>query len=307
VFQRILVGVDHGPGSADALRLAADLAALDPATGLTLVHAYAPSPGRFGRRGKAEELDNALHGEGMKLLEGLRDTLPDAVRDRAELLSVPVASAAYALHDLAEGTEADLIVIGPAQHGPVGRLLLGSDSTGIVHGAPCPVAIPPREHDRHAHSADATRAISPIGVGYDGSGVSEDALTLATGLARAKGSRLEVIGATGLPVWPTVGLPDGPVPAAVLDPREIEELARESVEARVAEIDDDVRADAVVLVGDPAESLIDRSSELHLLVVGSRDFGPVRHVILGSVSRRVLDRAECPVIVVPRGAHRDEG
>ncbi|MGE4427964.1 MAG: universal stress protein, partial [Solirubrobacteraceae bacterium] len=166
--------------------------------------------------------------------------------------------------------------------------------------------IPPRDHDRHAHSADDTRAISPIGVGYDGSGVSEDAVDLAIRLAATKNARLEVIGATGLPVWPTIGLPDGPVPAAVLDPREIEDLARESVEGRVADIDDTVRAEAVVLVGDPAESLIDRSAELHLLVLGSRDFGPVRHVILGSVSRRVLDRAQCPVIVVPRGAHRDE-
>jgi nucleotide-binding universal stress UspA family protein len=37
------------------------------------------------------------------------------------------------------------------------------------------------------------------------------------------------------------------------------------------------------------------------MVIGSRGFGPVRTVIMGSVSRHVIDHAPCPVIVVPRG------
>jgi nucleotide-binding universal stress UspA family protein len=52
--------------------------------------------------------------------------------------------------------------------------------------------------------------------------------------------------------------------------------------------------------GDPAERLIERSSELDLLVVGSRGYGPVRHALEGNVSGRVMRGASSPVLVVPR-------
>jgi hypothetical protein len=43
------------------------------------------------------------------------------------------------------------------------------------------------------------------------------------------------------------------------------------------------------------------SEHLDLLVCGSRGYGPVRAVLLGSVSRRVTAQAYCPVIVMARG------
>jgi hypothetical protein len=46
---------------------------------------------------------------------------------------------------------------------------------------------------------------------------------------------------------------------------------------------------------------VDLSSGLDLLVCGSRGYGPVRGVLLGSVTRRVIGEAHCPVIVLPRG------
>jgi nucleotide-binding universal stress UspA family protein len=47
--------------------------------------------------------------------------------------------------------------------------------------------------------------------------------------------------------------------------------------------------------------LVKASEQLDLLVLGSRAYGPLRSVLLGSVSRRVTAGAHCPVIVVPRG------
>ena len=43
------------------------------------------------------------------------------------------------------------------------------------------------------------------------------------------------------------------------------------------------------------------SGDLDLLVCGSRGYGPVRRVLLGSVSRRLSHEARCPLIVLPRG------
>ena len=304
MFQQILVGCDHGPGTQDALRLATELAGLRDDTELVLVHAYVPNAARFGRRGKAEELDDALHGEGMQLLEGLQAGLPSELHERTELLSLPVSSPAYALHDLATGRDADLIVVGPAQRGPVGRLFLGSDSTGILHGAPCPVAIPART-EGHAHSADATREIAAIGVAYDGSGVADRAVDLAAHLAVALDRPLDVIGVADFvsATPPTDGF-GGPAPIQPppVDPDVVDAEVEALLDERVATLPGGARGRAVTLHGDAADRLADRSAELHLLVVGSRDHGPVQHVLLGSTSRRVLDEARCPVIVVPRPA-----
>ena len=41
--------------------------------------------------------------------------------------------------------------------------------------------------------------------------------------------------------------------------------------------------------------------------MGSRGLGPRRAVVLGSVSRRVVDRAACPVVVIPRGSEAKAG
>jgi hypothetical protein len=39
-----------------------------------------------------------------------------------------------------------------------------------------------------------------------------------------------------------------------------------------------------------------------MLIMGSRALGPKRAVMLGSVSRKVIAAATCPVVVLPRGA-----
>lgn len=303
MFEQILVGCDHGPGTNDALRLASELAGLSGTSTLTLVHAYVPRAGRWGRRGKQEELNDALHGEGMRLLESLKGLLPEALQTRVELLSLPVSSPAFALHDLAEGRGADLIVIGPAKHGAVGRLVLGSESTGILHGAPCPVAIPARTNG-HAHEADATRAIGPLGVAYDGSPVADAAAELAARLAVALDRPLQVIGVAE-PVTPVMMQNfEGPtsIPIPPPDPQALEEEVMALLDERVSALPAGANATAVALQGEPVEELTERSAELNLLVIGSRDYGPVQHILLGSVSRGVLDRARCPVLVVPRPA-----
>src|SRR5204863_9729787 len=58
--------------------------------------------------------------------------------------------------------------------------------------------------------------------------------------------------------------------------------------------------------GDAADDLVARSGELDLLVVGSRGYGPVRHALLGSVTKKLMVAAACPVLVVPRGNNNNE-
>jgi nucleotide-binding universal stress UspA family protein len=60
-----------------------------------------------------------------------------------------------------------------------------------------------------------------------------------------------------------------------------------------------------LLKGDPQALLARESGQLDLLVVGSRGFGPLRAVLLGSVSSGLVRSAESPLVVVPRGSDAD--
>ena len=78
-------------------------------------------------------------------------------------------------------------------------------------------------------------------------------------------------------------------------------LRERELRSTVEKLGDDVSIEAEALVGDPADVLVDLSQRIDLLICGSRGFGPVRGVVLGSVTRRVIAEAHCPVIVIPRG------
>ena len=67
------------------------------------------------------------------------------------------------------------------------------------------------------------------------------------------------------------------------------------------ELDDDAVHE--VVVGNAWKELASRSADLDLLVVGARAYGPVRRLLLGSTSSRLVRTASCPLLVAPRGAH----
>ena len=52
----------------------------------------------------------------------------------------------------------------------------------------------------------------------------------------------------------------------------------------------------------PVSALAGRSEAWNLLVCGSRGYGPLRTVLLGSVSRSLSHQAKCPLLVLPRDA-----
>ncbi|RLC11913.1 MAG: universal stress protein [Deltaproteobacteria bacterium] len=71
--------------------------------------------------------------------------------------------------------------------------------------------------------------------------------------------------------------------------------ARKSIGNLSIEIEDDL------LEGPAAEAIISvaESREADLIVLGTRGMGPFKGLLLGSVSTKVMQRAPCPVMVVP--------
>ena len=59
----------------------------------------------------------------------------------------------------------------------------------------------------------------------------------------------------------------------------------------------DVKVEAMVVDGDPADALIRASTTAELVVVGSRGHGGFIGMLMGSVGVKVLHHAECPVMI----------
>ena len=55
------------------------------------------------------------------------------------------------------------------------------------------------------------------------------------------------------------------------------------------------------LFGEPVDALVGLSDRVDLVVCGSRGYGPIESVLLGSVSHGLVRDARCPVVVIPRG------
>jgi nucleotide-binding universal stress UspA family protein len=86
------------------------------------------------------------------------------------------------------------------------------------------------------------------------------------------------------------------VPLDVMIRRSAEPIIRRTLDALgLAE----ERVDVEVQVGEPAEEIVDlaRLDHYDLIVVGSRGFNPIKELLIGSVSNRVLHMASCPVLV----------
>jgi nucleotide-binding universal stress UspA family protein len=82
-------------------------------------------------------------------------------------------------------------------------------------------------------------------------------------------------------------------------PEDVDDIQRQALK----EVDPAVDLRRRVLNGETAEAIAEACRRgVDLLVVGSRGYGTVERVLLGSTSRALIRLAPCPVLVVPRPA-----
>lgn len=283
MFENVLVGVDGRPSGRDALDLAARL--MDPDGHLTLAHMYTGEllPMRAVAPGQASEQRRASQ----ELLERER-----AAADlEGELVSLPGTSPGRALHEQAEEQDADLLVVGSTSRGALGRAMLGDDTRAALNGAPCAVAIAAVGY------AERSKPIAEVGVAYNDSPESRDALALAQEIAAPTKASVRALEVVSIPTYAYTGLlsPDlGDSMNAILE--EASERMRKlpGVEGRA-------------VYGLPGEELATFGDEVDILVVGSRGYGPLRRLVVGSTSDFLERHARCSLLVLPRGASRHAG
>ncbi|MFP3989121.1 universal stress protein [Streptomyces sp. E11-3] len=135
----------------------------------------------------------------------------------------------------------------------------------------------------------------PLVVGIDGSESGFEALDWAADEAARHGRGLRAVFATSQERYDVVAR------EKTLGEPEPEESARSALadaERRVARRQPDVKVSLDVLPEEPVPALLQAGHEAFALVVGCRGRGPLKRMLLGSVSLAVAGRAPCPTVVV---------
>jgi nucleotide-binding universal stress UspA family protein len=227
--------------------------------------------------------------EAEKLLESARQEVGD---HPASFEAVASLSASHGLHDLLEAAGPDAVVILGSRRTRDGRRTApGSTAERLLQGAPGPVALVPWDYENHA--ADPVKRVA---VAFVDTPDGHAAVHAAAGLASELSAELQLV---------TV-VPDTRVTPSMGEPHRFatgqESAFASALDAAAAPLRSDVPISTRVLEGPVVEALGDlRPDDADVLVCGSRGYGPVRRVLLGGVSSRLLRHARVPLIVVPRG------
>ena len=176
-----------------------------------------------------------------------------------------------------------LLVVGSQGLDALDRFMLGSVSTNLIHHATCPVLVVKEE------AAPLRRII----LATDGSDASAKALAFVLTKFQpdrlsGKGGRVP-IHVSVLHVLPLVMYPG------------LKEAGKKLLEQSVQRlVKAGFTAEPLCYLGNPAEEIMKAASKQYadLIVMGAKGLGAIARFLLGSVSTRVVQHANCSVLVV---------
>ncbi|OAH63830.1 universal stress protein UspA [Dietzia cinnamea] len=217
----------------------------------------------------------------------MRDQLADLVAEVPTTYRVIAASPVGALVEA--GRNASAIVVGSRGLTVREDFAMGSTSAGVVEHATCPViVITPHT------PADPTGG--PVVLAADGSEASSAAVAYAFAEAERRATTLRAVHSVEVPRLPGASLFD------------LDRLAESVIAEDEKEVLDSlaphearhpgVEVELILVVGEPAVTIADEAAGASLLVTGSRGHGGFAGLLLGSVSRRLLQTAPCAVAVI---------
>ena len=271
-LQRIVIGVDFSPASADAARFAAQLFRRDAE--LILVHAVSGS--------ERADADGRL--------QHLRDSM------QAESINVEIREGdpARALYDVSRDRNADLIVVGArGERAGLGRAL-GTTAQHVVRESAIPVLVVARPGEQ---------SISQILVPVDDDAAAQASLRSAAALSKRFDARVTILHVTTTGIARQMASQEG-IPSDdsrrsaasgdVSDNSRWIELARASGIARE-------RMSIEESSGVPAAEITSAAerSSADIIVMGRRSARNLRRAVLGSVTATMLGNPPCNVLVVP--------
>jgi len=295
-LNRILFPTDFSPGSERALDTALALAQRFDAE-VHMLHAvvlHAEDPNDPAHHfPDAEEIRNRLERTAdLRMESGIAARSVgrlDVQQSHRRGLSVAPTILEHAME-----LDPDLIVM--STHGRRGleNALLGSVTEEVVRFAHCPVLTV-----RSGEDAPAFPSTAPILVPVDFSEHSRQALTLACDVAATFGAEICALHVFERPIHPEIYL--GGMPLDSPDFRTVEASLREALATFVAETPGpEVTTSLHVVEGRAVPAILEfaQDNEVGLVVIATHGLTGLAHVLLGSVSEKVVRRATCPVLSV---------
>lgn len=305
---RVVVGYDASPESKEAVRWAAIVAErrssailVVSATGADDTGASAKNP-EYGIIG--EHMAYTTAEEGAELARQTANVKADAIGVHQDPATV--------LTEYSE--DAQLVIVGHRGSGQLRAGFLGSVAFAVTTHAKCPVAVV-----RESQSGLPT-AERPSVIGFDGSKHSIAALHQAAQWASETNSLLRIVvawaGRTGQ--VRNYGTRTGEEPAeqdseasstirdygqssAAHREDEVqlraEQIAQDAVD-EVHKVHPGLKVEKVVAAGRPSDVIVTASADASVVIVGARGRGNFASLLLGSVSREVIEQAKSAVYVV---------
>jgi len=294
MYSDLIIGHDGSAAGRDALALARRLAL---ATGARPLVVHVRPSALIPADTAMESQDEFWDSEVASVLDEARALLADV--PGATFQGIPDTSPARALHRVAQDADAALIVLGATHRSGLGRVVPGTTADAVLHSAPCAVAIAPAGYaDR-----PAARPLGLVVAAVDGGRESERVGRVAAAIARQAGAAVRLVSVVEPPYSA------GPLYAGSRGYGSLSEIVDETFSAMLARVakaaGDDVAIERRLLEGHIAEEVASAAAGADLLVVGSRGYGPLRRVVLGSATTKILQAVDVPVLVVPRRADEE--
>ncbi len=237
------------------------------------------------QRGRAPKVERAVE-EAQALLD---DDHPAPSR----VVAVPGRSVAATLVEQVKHTDAGMVVVGSAEHGMVGRVVLGSTASRLLHSSPIPVAIAPR-----GFRAPADGRVTRATCSFRTDAVSRSALEHTAQICRETGGALRVatFGVLGATMYPPEVLGEKQVLDAF-----VEETAKAQTAAVAALPGGGEGVELAVATGRDWPEVLGRLDwhDGDVLVVGSSPTGLLSQVFIGANATRIIRHSPVPTIVVP--------
>lgn len=210
-----------------------------------------------------------------------------------EQVQVPALSASSMIIDYAQQYDIDLIVMGTHGRSGLKHLLMGSIAEQVVRLSSCPV-LTARQTDT-VNSAAFERILIPI----DFSEHSRQALAYGVELAWHYGAEIQLVHVVETPIYPAFYGHDQLVAPATLPHVRAgaeEELTKWLNEAAKA----DTKGSVHVIEGKAADAITKFAQEnsTNLIVLSTHGLTGLAHVMIGSVTERVMQAAPCPIWTV---------
>jgi universal stress protein A len=102
-------------------------------------------------------------------------------------------------------------------------------------------------------------------------------------------------------IYPAAGAP-GIVDSRISDDTYRDEVGKKSLEMTLKEkVNGSIKSRSILVKGNPSDEIVYHAKEekADLIVIGTHGFTGWRHLILGSVTEKVVRHAHCPVLTIP--------